>query len=203
MKTVAMLLPLSWTHVSSKFFLSFTQMFSTAWVDFKINVLSSTAAYLDHSREQLVEVALGMDADYIMWVDSDQVYPPDTVKRLAKHIDDGLMVVNGVVPRRDDAGPLAFMFAEPGPTVSMVKDFQVNRGLVKVDIPGGGGVMVNPKVYSMISPPYYGRTEVGHDGTKIGEDVSFFWKLKQVGVESWIDTDLHFGHLSERVVGVK
>jgi hypothetical protein len=202
MKTVAMLIPLSWTHVSSNFFMSFTQMFAYAMADYRVNVISSKAAYLDRGREELIGVALGTKPDYIMWIDADQIYQHDTVKRLTKHIDDGLMVVNGVVPMKDESGPLAFKLSDAGTTVSMIKDLKMNSGLVKVDLPAGGGVMMNPKVYSMVSPPYYMRTEAGPSGMRIGEDVTFFWKLKQAGVESWIDTDLHFGHLSERVVGI-
>ena len=202
MKTIAILIPLSWTHVPSEFFLSFMGMFSRAKGDFNPIIISSKCSYLDYGREQSIEMALGINPDYIMWIDADQVYQEDTIARLAKHIDDGMMVVNGVTPHKENGKPMEYEFRGGDAVATMIDGFQVNRGLVKVDVPGGGGQMMNPRVYSILSPPYYIRTEADPPGMRIGEDVLFFWKLKQAGVESWVDTDLHFGHIVNGIINV-
>jgi hypothetical protein len=58
-----------------------------------------------------------------------------------------------------------------------------------------GGVMVDPKVFEMIPAPYF---KIDRDMTKYkdhGEDISFYKKCKEAGIDINVDADLQFGHL--------
>ena len=40
------------------------------------------------SRNKLAAYALQMEADYILWLDSDMVFQPDTLERMLKDMDE-------------------------------------------------------------------------------------------------------------------
>ena len=183
--------------------MSFIQMFSHAYADYKVNIITSKRTLIDHCREQLVMVAKTQNPDYILWIDADQTYPADTVKILANHIDNGCMVVAGVTPCRDTGQIMALDFPDEGPLAQRVDNFEINRGLVRSHCIGGGGVMWNPKILDIIPPPYFARTELDLRGMTIGEDVSFYWKVRLAGVDLWIDTDLHYGHITTTIMQAK
>jgi hypothetical protein len=178
-------------------------MFSHAYADYRVNIITSKRTLIDHCREQLIEVAKTQNPDYILWVDADQTYPANTVKVLANHIDEGCMVVSGVTPCKDNGKIMALKFPADGPLAERVEDFKISRGMVKADCIGGAGVMWSPKIFDVIHPPYFSRTELDPRGMTIGEDVSMYWKLKQAGIDLWIDTDLHFGHIVTSIMGAK
>ena len=54
-----------------------------------------------HARNDLAKKAVKMDVDYILWLDSDMVFEPDTLERLMKHMEQpGVAMVTGVYFRR-------------------------------------------------------------------------------------------------------
>ena len=45
------------------------------------------------SRNKLAGYAVQMEADYMLWLDSDMVFPPDTLERMMKTIEEKNMVL--------------------------------------------------------------------------------------------------------------
>ena len=52
------------------------------------------------ARNQLAAQALKAQADYILWLDSDMIVPPDVIPRMLKHMEDGKDFVSGIYFRR-------------------------------------------------------------------------------------------------------
>lgn len=201
-KKVTIAIPLSWTHLWSPFFLSFVQMALHSAQTFQLAVYTSSTTLIDKMREVLGDEVLTSDPDYVLWLDADQLYPMDTVVRLAKHIDDGHLVVGGVTPHKNSGKPMVYRFLNDKGSCANEKNFEVNRGLVKVDAMGFGGIMMAREVLDKIKYPRFPRTWDDATQTFVGEDFGFYYKCKQAGVDVWCDTDLHYSHMVGTAVNV-
>src|SRR5687768_17247127 len=74
-------------------------------LDIGISFFSSSI--LPYSRHQLVTAALDWGAEWMLFLDSDQTFPPDTLQRLLAH---GKDAIGCNCPKRDGSGPVI----EPG-----------------------------------------------------------------------------------------
>lgn len=52
------------------------------------------------ARNQLAAQAVKAGADYILWLDSDMIVPPDVIPRMLKHMDEGKDFVSAIYFRR-------------------------------------------------------------------------------------------------------
>ena len=146
------------------------------------------ASSVNHMRLEATEKALESGADYILHLDIDEIYPKDTIEILMNHIDSGKEVVGGLYKSRTSDTLSAFEFVnEAGHTRPL--DVKPNTGLQKVDSMGMGGMMTSIDIYDKIEKPWFFGV-VGH-----GDDVAFCKRLKDAGIQVWLDTDLQFGHL--------
>ncbi len=189
MKTIAILIPLSWDTVPKQFFFSMLNMMAYARGRYELIVLTARAALLSKMHEMMVAQALESDVDYILHLDADQEYPADTPERMMKHIDDGKDVVMGLVPSNSINGYVAYDFKDDAGKITP-KDIKPDSGIVEVGCTGMGGLMVNPDVYRKIDRPYFFGL-----ASYAGPDVNLCYKCMKKGIRCWIDTDLRFGHI--------
>ena len=192
--------------VHREFLFSWTDMILHSLSNgFKIEFITSDKIYIDLNRELLADITKDYDADYHFWVDADQTYPKDTIVKLAKHIDDGHLVVTGMTCDKENGKHLGYTF-EPGSRLfSGVEKtpLKTNNGLQKIDCMGFGGVMMSPEVLNKLTKPYFlfmREETIFRDVAHIGEDFAFYWKCKRNVIDVWCDTDLQFGHLRTETV---
>lgn len=201
-KKVTIAIPLSWTHCYSPFMLSLLQMCLYSADKFKIAVYTSNTSLIDKMREVLAEEVQTTDPDYILWLDADQLYPMETIAKLAKHIDEGHLVVGGVTPDKHTAKPMVYRFLTPEGSCAQDRGFKVSRGLVQVDAMGFGGIMMAADVLKKIEPPYFPRTRDEAMQSFVGEDFGFYNNCRKAGIDVWCDTDLHYSHMVGTAVNV-
>src|SRR5205085_2903893 len=78
----------------------------------EIEIFSVSSSDLPESRARLLKKAIEWQARYLLWLDSDHVFPPDTLFQLLKH---RLPVVGCNQPRRSEpTGPVAVKLNEKG-----------------------------------------------------------------------------------------
>jgi len=195
MKTIAVAIPCNWPWVPTVFFASAVQMFSTAQSEYNLVLLMSNATLIDLMRERLAEEAMKYGADYIVWLDADQVYPADTILRLAKSCEAGKLVVGGVTPHKNDGKPMVWKFCNEYGSGERQRAFETSRGLVKVDSMGLGGVMMAKELFDIVKYPRFIKTWDPEQNHPVGEDFAFYYRCKENGVDVWCDTDLIFQHL--------
>ena len=201
-KKVTIAVPLSWSHVYSPFFLSFVQMALHSAEFYQLAIYTSNTSLIDKMREVLAEEVQTTDPDYVLWLDADQLYPMETIVKLAKHVDEGHLVVGGVTPDKHTSKPMVYRFITDIGSCSMDRNFKVNRGLVKVDAMGFGGIMMAGEVLKKIDPPYFPRTWDEPMQSFIGEDFGFYNNCRKAGIDVWCDTDLHYSHMVATAVNV-
>lgn len=199
-KRLAIALPLSWSHVPSPFFLSFVQMCLKSAGNYLLSIYNTNTSLIDKMRELLAEEVKG--ADYVLWIDADQLYPMDTIDKLVSHVDSGHLVVGGITPDKHTAKPMVYKFLNDVGTATRDRNFDVNRGLVKVDAMGFGGIMVAKEVMETLKPPYFPRDWDEAMQSFVGEDFGFYNKCRKAGIDVWCDTDLHYSHMVATAINV-
>lgn len=154
---------------------------------------------IDEARNEIVDFALGQNANYIFWVDDDVIPPGDAFLKLYTHQKD---IINGVYwSKSSPPMPLLFRNHLEGP----YWDWHVGD-LIEIDAAGMGLTLVKTDVYRKIEKeiggPWY-STDYGSfkDMTQSPanntEDLYFYWKARKAGYKIWADTSVQAMHFDK------
>ena len=153
-----------------------------------------------HARNNLARQALKSDADWVLWLDSDMVFAPDTLQRMLKVCkDNDIDFLTAVCFRRKPPyTPCLFDRLEKvDKGASYTSLMSVPEGLFKVGGCGFAGVLMSSDVLLSVQSKF-GRMFDPMDG--FGEDVSFCWRARQCGYDIWCDSSIEFGHVGNCIV---
>lgn len=203
MKKVVVVSPMSWDYVPTSFLLSWTNILTYAIGRYHMPIIVNKTPYLDYARDSLAKEALKENPDYILWLDADQTYPQETPEILMKHVDDGKLVVGGVTPLRQTGQAMIYDFTNKRHVVKFRKKFKPRAKPIKVGGMGMGGIMVHPAVFKRLKYPYFQMEWNKETDRKSGEDIVFYQNCKDVGLDVWCGTDLHYGHIVSGVRELK
>ena len=192
-KHIVACIPFARETVYIQFFISWSEMFAYARGKYDLSMVSIYGPYIDANRDALVRAALRMEADYILFLDDDQTYPKNTPEILLNH---DKAMVGGVTPRKETGTPMVWNYDGD---VEIWDSLSGKSGLTKVDGMGMGGVLIRADVFNKLEHPFFKRhSDPTYRGC--GEDIAFYLKCKEAGIDMWADIDLRYGHL---VVGEK
>lgn len=145
--------------------------------------------------------------DYVMWIDSDQVFKAEQFFKLLSHNKDivgGLYLMEGgkqfaVVKDWDEEyfrQNSTFKFLEP-------PDLDKNKDLMEVSYTGFGFLLIKYGVFENITYPWFEPQIINfnNDVTDFAsEDVSFCLKAKKAGFKIHIDPTVIVGHEKTQVL---
>jgi hypothetical protein len=175
-----------------------------------------SCSMLTESRHRLVAEAVGWDADYMLCLDADHVFPPDTLMRLLSH---GLPAVGCNYPRR--IVPTAPTAAANGGETSDVRTLlytteeKAEKALVEqCEHMGFGVLLLDMRIFDALQEwaqenepdgnflPLFKFEPTENKIGMIGEDVYFFQKLANIGIKPFVDHGLSWlvGHCSEIIL---
>lgn len=174
---------------------------------------------IQEARHRLFFEALKWDADFILWCDSDHIFPPDAINRLLSH---GKQIVGTNYARRVQPGqPTAPTAArenrhEHDQMLCYTTKEKADAGLLeKVDHMGLGLTLMHMSVVERLSEQateegkesfmplfHWEDKEPGRGKGSVGEDVYFFDKCRKAGLEVWCDHALSWevGHITKTVL---
>jgi hypothetical protein len=161
---------------------------------------------MDEIRNSLAMQALESDCTHIVMMDTDQVYPSDTLTRLIAHAEAGFDIVCAKVHRRyPPFDPLLLRndTEKQYRFLTMTIADWYDKGLVEVDATGTGCMMISCKVFEKVPWPWFKTVKKDISDTEfaiIGEDVGFCQKAKAAGYKIFVDTTIKVGHLADIVV---
>ena len=150
-----------------------------------------------------------VDYDYIMWIDSDQVFLPDQFFRLLSHQKDivgGLYLMDGgrqfaavkewnIEYFKKNA---CFEFLEP-------PSLPPDGSLVEVIYSGFGFLLIKKGVFETIKYPWFEPQHMQLTETIVdfaSEDVSFCLKARQAGYKIYVDPRVVVGHEKSHVLQI-
>lgn len=153
------------------------------------------------ARNKLAAQAIKLEADYVMWLDSDMTFQPDTMRKLAETMErENADIVSGLYFRRSAPyTPVAFDkvdIHEDG--TSSHEDYHGPlEGVHEVEGVGFGCVLMKAQVLMDVFGTYGGGfNPLGG----FGEDLSFCWRARQLGFKLVLDTDVKCGHIGHITV---
>lgn len=156
-----------------------------------------------NARNNLARQAIKAEADWVLWLDSDMVFAPDTLQRMLKVCtENDIDFLTAVCFRRKPPyTPCLFDRLDLLPDdkgASYTALLSVPEGRFQVGGCGFAGVLMSLDVLLSVQSKFNGRMFDPLSG--MGEDVSFCWRARQCGYEIWCDSSIEFGHVGNTVV---
>jgi hypothetical protein len=149
------------------------------------HVFMDASTILLTQRERLATEAMTLDAEYILWLDSDIVFPATTAVRLLAHNED--FVAANYIRRQLPAKGVAYEkigdWENPLP-------FEVYDGLVDVAGVGMGCMLMKTEIFAKLAKPWFEFGWSPESNDFLGEDMIMCQKASEAGYQLKIDTAL-------------
>jgi len=135
-------------------------------------------------RCKLVEMSLGQDCDYVLFLDSDMTFPANLVERMVAHDKD--IVACNYATRRLPVKTVAFKSFE-----NLENMYSLGKGgLEECDAVGMGVMLVKAEVFRKLKYPWFQIHYMPNARIWMGEDMYFCKLAKAGGYKIWIDHSL-------------
>lgn len=160
-----------------------------------LHLFTSQGTLIADQRQDLILEALRVNADYVLWLDTDMRFPKDIVDRLQAH--EQPIVAANYSTRRVPARPVAFANERCDDFVYTTKD---STGLEEISAIGMGAMLESTEVYKKLSLPFFTIGYSQAAGDFFGEDVFHCRKAREAGFKILVDHDVskevrHIGSL--------
>ena len=152
------------------------------------------------SRNDLGAMAINNEFDYVLWLDSDQVFDPDLLERMLKKLqEEDLDILTSVYFRRvAPYSPVLFKslsYNNPGASWDEYGDLP--PGLFEAAGCGFGCVLMSVDVLMSVQAKF-GTMFQPLQG--LGEDLAFCWRARQCGYKIMCDPTIEVGHCGQAVI---
>lgn len=156
-----------------------------------VDIISESLVY--DARDKIAMDALAAKVDYVMWLDSDIIYPADIVTKLMSHNKD--MVTGLYYKRTPPYTPCIYKLEED--KLQPYMDYEEDK-FFKVEAAGFGCMLMKANVIKAVHDKFGGCFfPVNGVG---GEDLSFIRRAKECGIEVWCDSSIKCGHVGRQIV---
>jgi hypothetical protein len=153
--------------------------------DIDTHVFMDASTILLTQREKLATEAVNLGAEYMLWLDSDIVFPATTAIRLMGHNEP--VVAANYVRRQKPYKGVAYEtigdWQNPLP-------FDVQDDLVPVEGVGMGCMLVKTSIFQELSKPWFDFQWSPESNDFLGEDMYLCQKMAAAGYTVKIDTVL-------------
>lgn len=151
--------------------------------DLDTHVFMDASTILLTQRERLATAAIELEADYMLWLDSDMAFPATTAVRLLSHNEP--VVAANYVRRQFPAKGVAYEsigdWQQPLP-------FDVQDELAQVEGIGMGCMLIKTSVFQELSKPWFEFQWTPESNDFLGEDMYLCQKINNAGYTIKVDT---------------
>lgn len=160
----------------------------------ELSISNSVGSILPQSRTRLVQDALARKATHVLFIDSDQTFPPDTLHRLLSW--EVPVVACNVATKRFPSIPTARRKSDVIASGEVVYTREGQSGLEKVWRVGAGVMLVESWVFGLMKQPWFPIRWSDERNDFDGEDWCFVEQLEEKGLSVRIDQGLSWeiGH---------
>lgn len=165
--------------------------------DVTLSMLSGSLVY--ESRNKLAKQAVTMGMDYVMWFDSDMIFPEDTLLRMLEHMKDKEIVSGLYFKRATPFSPViykSYTETEEGLEWEDYLDYPKNE-VFEVAGMGFGCVMMKTEVLLDLALNYKAWFQPIKN---CGEDMSFCYRAKELGHKIYCDSSIKCGHMGHLMI---
>lgn len=162
--------------------------------DFDVEVGFHVGSLVYDSRNKLAERAINSDADYVMWLDSDMTFVPDTLDMMIDTLkSNNYEILTGMYfRRRPPFTPTLFRELRITNHGTVTAEFdEIPDSIFEVQGCGFGCVLMNRNVLWNVFCQNGGMFAPING---VGEDLSFCWRARQCGYKIWCDPSIALGH---------
>jgi len=156
---------------------------------------------IDHARNAIAKAALDADAEHVLFLDTDVLFPPNAFTQLLWRYRNNPThkIISGVYwSKSNPSFPLVFEMGGRGSYL----DWKVGDYIEAEYAVGMGLVLIHTDVFRAIQPPWfeinYGLNidrETGRTcASSMTEDLPFCEKAQAAGFQIWVDTGIQAGH---------
>lgn len=164
-------------------------------VAFKVGSLVYT------SRNELAQHAIKMEADYVLWLDSDMKFEPDLLEKMMATMDHFKVdVLSGLYFKRvPPYTPVAFdkLELEDDGRCSHHYLDHVPGGVMQIAGCGFGCVLMKIEVLLDVIAEF---RDVFSPFAGVGEDLSFCIRARKCGHSIWLDPSIELGHCGHTII---
>lgn len=199
MKKVLIAVPCM-NQVPAEFADSLARLTAHGLKDHRIGQIFKIGSLIYTARDEIAKEAVRTEADYVMWFDSDMIFPPNTLELLMKHMDNPEVdIVSGLYFRRvQPYTPVLFDRLDIEDGVVGWSDFtEIPGHIFEVGGCGFGCVLMPTDIFIDVQAKY-GQMFTPING--VGEDLSFCWRARQLGFRVWCDPTIPLGHVGYNIV---
>lgn len=150
-------------------------------VDFRVSMVNAKFSIVAEARNLCVRAAIEARAEWLLFLDSDMVFPPDLIKRLMAHRQP---IVAATYPRR--MLPLGFI----GNRLDGAAFSLADKGLVEAARLPTGCMLIHMSVFKKLKAPYFRCGYSEEAGKILSEDFWFSERVREMGFQLWCDMDL-------------
>ena len=190
------------SHVPVEFMASFVTLDTTPGG--RITMESGSLVY--KARNNMTLNAIKGGFDYIMWIDSDQTFDTDIVRRLLDDAKDGKDYISALAFTREfPCKPVIYDSVmweekEDGIRCGIHPYFNYpQNSLFEIQGSGLGACLMKTSLLKDVAREF--KTAPFNPLQGLGEDVSLNWRLRQMGVKMWCDSRVKVGHVGWYVFG--
>jgi GT2 family glycosyltransferase len=164
-------------------------------------IIPLPATMIAQARNQIVRTFIHRHtADWLWFVDTDMVFPPDILDRLVASAHPRDRPIMGAlcfsVTADFQAAPTIYMLRPDG-DIGRVLDYPRNKVIV-ADATGTGCVLIHRTVFEAMRkaapPPWEWFVYATMGGEPIGEDITFCLRAQELGIPTHVDTSIKCGH---------
>lgn len=168
-----------------------------------------SSANVSNSRNDICRQFFERDAEWLLFVDADMMFPHDAINRLIKGADADARPILGGLCFGINKGvlfPTLYVFhdGEKGPTTARVPEYPENT-IIPVAATGAAFLMIHRRVLEAFLErgfseafPFFQESELS--GEPAGEDITFCLRAGTLGFPVHVDTGLHIGHHKSMVL---
>jgi hypothetical protein len=158
---------------------------TTTQIGIDSHLFFDASTILINQRESLIGQAIAMKSEWVLWLDSDMMFPPTTLLRLLAHNQDivGCNYMKRSFPFKSVA------FTNTNDWESWVP-IQSEDNLVTVEAIGMGCVLMKTELFKKLNKPYFEYTYQPKTKDWGGEDFTLFKKLNKIGYQVKVDMNL-------------
>jgi glycosyltransferase involved in cell wall biosynthesis len=148
-------------------------------------------------RNQLSDMAIKGNYDYVLWVDSDVVIPKNTLIQLLSHNEN--IVAGWYVQKSIDlVSPEVFLLNGGGTRRATIDEVK-GKGLIDVGAVGFGCVLSKVSVIKNVGYPQFEYFNALDHKNTISEDSDFCRKARDKGYKIKVDTSLICEHIGRHI----